>query len=348
MQNITSESLFTASPESAKLIILFQFTHREFAKQLNEQLRVFHWNHSAQIHLQLATELSNSDELLKLIVPAIEKNIPVLFVADQSLHLETLLKAFRYLNHPFIYTSISEKPDDIKYLFNISNTIPNFDEPLISNIMRYDAIGFQIHQINPTLLDSLEDTSSRVYRLGQLKENIKETEPILRDSHLTHLQLSVLKHSEAPAQFYPSQSGIGSEEACQLARYAGISDKLQSLAISGFDPEGDKDGRTTNVIAQLIWYAVDGFMNRRKDHPDQGPSMAHYTIESEILSDDLIFIKSEKTGRWWLKNPFASDEDPDIHRYFPCSYQDYLLACEGEISDNLLKAQHWFSKMLLK
>lgn len=348
MQNIPSESLFTGTPDSAKLIVLFQFTHQDFAKRLDEQLRLFHWSTASHIYSQVTSELSSSDDLLKLIVPAIEKKIPVLFVADQSSHLETLLKAFRYLNHPFIYTSISEKPDDIKYLFNISNTIPNLEDPLLSNIMRYDAIGFQIHQMNPTLLDTLENTSSRVYRLGQLKENIKETEPILRDSHLTHLQLSVLKHSEAPAQYSPSQSGISSEEACQLSRYAGMSDKLQSLAITGFNPEADQDGRTTNVIAQLIWYAIDGFMNRRKDHPDQGPSMAHYTIESEILSDDLIFIKSEKTGRWWLKNPFSSEEDPDIHRFFPCSYQDYLLACEGEISDNLLKAQHWFSKMLLK
>src|SRR5690606_1602199 len=115
------------------------FSHRDFAMQLDEQLKVFHWTHSAHIHVKRASDLSNSDDLLKLIVPAIENNIPVLFVADQSSHLETLLKAFRYLNHPFIYTSISEKPDDIKYLFNISNTIPNFDEPLISNIMRYDA-----------------------------------------------------------------------------------------------------------------------------------------------------------------------------------------------------------------
>ena len=348
MQNDTTNTLFTASPESARLIILYQFSHKDFAIRLEEQLRLFHWEHSSYIYLQLASELSNSDDLLKLIVPAIENKIPIFLVADQSSHLETILKAFRYLNHPFIYTSISEKPDDIKYLFNISNTVPNFEEPLISNLMRYDAIGFQIHQMNPALLDSLEDTSSRVYRLGQLKENIKETEPILRDSHLTHMQLSVLKHSEAPAQLFPNQSGICSEEACQLVRYAGISDKLQSLAITGFDPDKDNDGRTTNVIAQLIWYAADGVMNRRRDHPDQGPSMAHYTIESEILSDDLIFIKSEKTGRWWLKNPFASDEDPDIHRFFPCSYQDYLMACEGEISDNLLKAQLWFSKMLLK
>lgn len=348
MQTDTSDSIFIGSSESARLIVLFQFTHQNFATRLLEQLSKFHWNHSSAIYSHLASDESNSDDLLKLIVPAIEKKIPVLLVADQSSHLETLLKAFRYLNHPFIYTSISEKPDDIKYLFNISNTIPNFEQPLLSNIMRYDAIGFQIHQMNPTLLDTLEDTSSRVYRLGQLKENIKETEPILRDSHLTHMQLSVLKHSEAPAQYAPSQSGICSEEACQLARYAGISDKLQSLAITGFDPESDHDGRTTNVIAQMIWYAVDGFMNRSKDFPDQGSSMAHYTIESEILSDDLIFIKSEKTGRWWLKNPFASEDDPDIHRFFPCSYQDYLLACEGEISNNLLKAQHWFSKVLQK
>jgi hypothetical protein len=51
-----------------------------------------------------------------------------------------------------------------------------------------------------------------------------------------------------------------------------------------------------------------------------------------IFSDiDTVFMKSKRTKRWWMGLPSGN--------FVPCSYNDYLIACRGEIPERWLREQ---------
>lgn len=90
---------------------------------------------------------------------------------------------------------------------------------------------------------------------------IEETEPVIRDADLLTFRLGALKQSEAPgvdnACTIPV---IFWREACQICRYAGMSDKLTSFGLYGFRRKLDQHGQTAQAAAQLIWYFLKVFL----------------------------------------------------------------------------------------
>jgi hypothetical protein len=60
-------------------------------------------------------------------------------------------------------------------------------------------------------------------------------------------------------------------------------------------------------------------------------------IEDEVL----VFKKSNKTGRWWIILPFFANGNNKLKRetLLPCTYGDYLCACNQEIPERWMKAR---------
>jgi hypothetical protein len=60
-----------------------------------------------------------------------------------------------------------------------------------------------------------------------------------------------------------------------------------------------------------------------------------------LEDEELVFYKSDKTGRWWIEIPFISDSHNKLKRntLLPCSYDEYLVACENEMPERWWKAQ---------
>jgi len=115
-----------------------------------------------------------------------------------------------------------------------------------------------------------------------------------------------------------------------LTRYAGMSDKLTSFGIYGYDDAADVHGMTARLLSQMIWYFIDGYLVRKTE--------AELTDESEFVQfhvsftdNDTDFIKSKRTNRWWMKMPTGA--------YVPCSYRDYLAASSDEIPERWLREQ---------
>jgi hypothetical protein len=51
------------------------------------------------------------------------------------------------------------------------------------------------------------------------------------------------------------------------------------------------------------------------------------------LEDDLIFIKSNLTDRWWIE----LDAGSDSNLYIACSHEDYLKANRNEIPERWIR-----------
>ncbi len=205
----------------------------------------------------------------------------------------------------------------------------------------FGLIGYQTHLVPHFWIEHLAEHHFELLRLGKSRAAIEEAEPILRDADLLCFHLAALKGAEAPGVLHPSPSGYTWEEACQLCRYAGMSDKLTSVGFYGMARETCT--QTAQGVAQMIWYFLEGFFQRKGDFPLSTDGLKEYIVDFRDLNFQLTFWKSTRSGRWWLQAPAVSSDNLGRHYLIPCSFQDYQAACREELPDRLLQALRRFS-----
>jgi formiminoglutamase len=209
-----------------------------------------------------------------------------------------------------------------KFLMEMLTAEPNY-------IRHYNHIGFQSYYVHPRMLETLDKLRFDCYRVGNVKENIDEMEPVLRNSQLFSFDISAIANAYAPANTV-SPNGFTGEEACVLMRYAGMSPNCNSIGIYGYNAAHDKDELTAKQISQMLWYLIDGRSRGKKEAAlDEKDSFSEYHIA--FAEVETVFLQSKKTGRWWMQLPDK--------KYIACSYKDYLLAGSNEIPERWLRAQ---------
>jgi formiminoglutamase len=229
--------------------------------------------------------------------------------------------------------------ETIHYSFDSEKTVLNqIVDKKDSHLFNLSLIGFQSHFVSPKVIAAFEEKNYDCIRLGKARSALDQLEPIIRDADLLSFNLASLKQSDAPGVIDASPNGFFAEEACQLSRYAGMSEKLSSIGFYGFDRKLDQNNQTAQVTAQLIWYFLDGYYGRKNDFPVSSKSLVEYIVESKENGLQLRFWKSSKSGRWWLQVPAKTKKNLKRHKLVPCSYNDYQLACREEIPDRLLSA----------
>lgn len=210
------------------------------------------------------------------------------------------------------------------------------------NIASINFLGYQSHLTMPSALARLEEHKFEYARLGKMRSDWENTETILRSAHSVVLNMAAVRQSDAPATPSPSPNGLYAEEACQAARYAGMNDKLSSFGVFGYVPESDNAAQqTAQLVAEVIWYFLEGFSNRKNDYPISTDGLIEFAIPSAKLQHETItFWKSSKSGRWWFEVIAKKRKTEKTPRQYlvPCTYADYQLACTGELSDRVLSA----------
>lgn len=209
-------------------------------------------------------------------------------------------------------------------------------------LFNFGILGYQLHFTPPVITTHLDKRYFDHLRLGQVRASMEQAEPIIRDADLLSFNLAAIRQADAPGQEHASPNGFFSEEACQLSRYAGMSDKLTSIGFYGFQIHKDRDQQTAQLVAQLVWYFLDGLSNRKNDFPVSTDGMVEYIVNSKQFEYQLTFWKSAKSDRWWMQIPIKTRKKHERHRLIPCAYADYQLACKDELPDRLFNAFHKF------
>jgi len=203
------------------------------------------------------------------------------------------------------------------YLFNFSN------------------IGYQTYYVNQESLKVMSKLYFDVHRLGEFADDISLTEPIVRNANMLSFDIGAIRSSDATANANAGPNGFYGEQACRIARYAGMSDKLTSIGFYEFNPAFDTNGQTAMLLAQMVWYFVDGYYNRKKDFPLTPKSQ--YLIYRASLNDgtgEMLFVKSKKSDRWWMQVPYPTGISKNERFHLvPCRYDDYTTAVNGEMPD---------------
>ncbi|MFO7978230.1 MAG: formimidoylglutamase [Bacteroidales bacterium] len=227
-------------------------------------------------------------------------------------------KSSQINHHNFLSTILTHQPN---FLFNYTN------------------IGFQTYFVDQDAIDLMEKLYFDTYRLGIVRKNLEEVEPIVRGADLLSVDLSSIKQSDAPGNANASPNGFYGEEACQIIRYAGLSDKLSSIGFYELNPAFDNGEQSAHLVAQMIWYFIDGFYNRKKDMPDRtrkdSGDYLKYVVSIKDFQNEIVFYKSKISDRWWMEVPCPTGMQDKYERQLlvPCSYNEYQAACQDEIPE---------------
>ncbi|MGX1641396.1 MULTISPECIES: formimidoylglutamase [unclassified Sphingobacterium] len=231
------------------------------------------------------------------------------FDLDQENAEDMPLNSQTYLNHLILH-----QPD---YLFNLSN------------------IGFQTYLVSKESINMYDKLFFNAMRLGSFSGKLDQAEPIIRSADMVSFDIGAIRASEACGNANAGPNGLYGDEACQLSRYAGMSDKCSSFGIYEYNPTFDPMGQTGMLIAQMIWCFIDGFYSRKKDapmYPKSNYIIYRTTLEAEDY--ELVFVKSKKSDRWWMQVPYFGSKSVNERFYLvPCRYEDYQMAVAGEMPD---------------
>jgi arginase family enzyme len=276
---------------------------------------------------------------LKKVASTLIKNkvIPIVLGGSQDLTY-ALYRGYDDLEQMVNMVSVDNRFDFGKENETVSSTSYLtkiiIDEP--NNLFNYCNIGYQTYYNSQEEIDLIEKLFFDAYRLGEISNNIALAEPVFRDADLVSIDLNSVKSSDSGNMISFEPNGFNGKEICSLARYAGISDKVSSFGIFNHNSTLHESA----LVAQIIWYFIEGFHYRSKEYPfGSRTNYLKYIVPLE--NEELIFYKSDKTDRWWIEIPFLSNGNNKLKRntLLPCSYDEYLCACNQELPERWWKAQ---------
>jgi arginase family enzyme len=282
-------------------------------------------------NIRSGASLHDSYSALTIVVKELFQMNKIVVIIGGS-HDNTLAQYFAYKQlNKIIDATVIDATIDLKSESSLRSE--NFlmemltDEP--NMIKHYNHIAFQSYFVHPQMLETIDKLRFDCYRLGMVKEQIDEMEPVIRSSDMLSFDIEAIRNSDAPASAR-SPNGLTGEEACTLSRYAGMSPAISSYGIYGYDAAKDAHSLTALQIAQMLWYFIDG-KNRCSTESllsDQQNFNKFHTAFAEV---DTLFLQSKRTGRWWMQLPDK--------KMIACSYKDYLIACNNEIPERWLRSQ---------
>jgi len=220
--------------------------------------------------------------------------------------------------------------------FNLNENKDIFsDETYLSEIINnnkklfnYTNLGYQTYY-NPIENINFIQKEFEAVRLGISRSKLHQTEPYIRDADFFAIDISSIKKSEAPGTITPSIHGFYGEEACQLAKYAGISDKTSTFGVFNVNPDFDNNNQTSELSAQIIWHFIQAFYNRKNEFPaSEIRKMRKYIVSVDGVDDKITFYKSSKTGRWWVDVSYKKK-----NKLISCTFDDYIKASGNEIPE---------------
>jgi formiminoglutamase len=210
-------------------------------------------------------------------------------------------------------------------------------------LFNFSQLGYQTYLNKNDEPASLEKLYFETFRLGLLREKLSELEPIIRNADLMSFDITAIKLADAPGNTNAQAFGLTGEEACQICWYAGMNDKLSSVGFYEYNPDLDERGKTAQVISTMIWYFVEGFYNRKGEKDFKGNNYLKYVVSMPNEPESITFYKSRLSEKWWLEVPYPQNHSrSEKHFIVPCNYEDYLMACKGELPERWINTHAKF------
>jgi len=276
----------------------------------------------------------DTDQRLKEVCETLIANqtIPIILGSShdlsygQFLAYENYDKAVTFLN---IDATLDMDEDEdnptSSHLNKVFTHEPNF-------LFHYAHLGYHSFLTEKEKLEVLEKLYFELYRLGQIRDNFEEAEPVIRTADLLTFDISAIRMSDAPGNKKAQPFGFTGEEACQLCWYAGINSRMSSIGFYEYNPDEDEREKTAAVIATMVWYFTEGYYHRNKEADLNDSRFTKYVVAFKEEPHKLVFYKDTFTDKWWLEISGWNNKGAyPTSALIPCSYKDYETANAGEI-----------------
>ncbi len=246
---------------------------------------------------------------------------------------ETMDKLVSYLNLD-AFLDLDEKkesPAERKHVHKILLHEPNF-------LFSYTHLAYQSYLIDPLSVAVLEKLYFEAFRIGQIRTNLQEMEPTIRNADMISFDVAAIRSSDLPASRNAQPFGLTGEEACQICWYAGLNEKLSSIGFYGYHPEyDDNHKKSASVIATMIWYFIEGFYHRKSEQNFKSNDYLKYVVAMPTETETLTFYKSKFSEKWWMEVPYPNGKERYARNSIvPCSYADYQTATKGEVPERYI------------
>lgn len=201
-------------------------------------------------------------------------------------------------------------------------------------LFNYANIGMQRPKVASKEIELFEKLFFDITRLGAFNDDFKRAEPHLRNADIISIDFSSVKNGDTDQRIYKNPNGFRSDQICQIGKYAGMSDKLSCFGV--FEIDCNQNASSNTLLAELIWYFIDGVNARLGDFPvGAKKNYKKFFVHLEGFKDELVFYKSDKSDRWWMEVNYPAGEGQkyERHHMVPCDHDDYVAATENQIPD---------------
>lgn len=205
-------------------------------------------------------------------------------------------------------------------------------------LFSYTHLAYQSYLIDPLSISVLEKLYFEAFRIGQIRTNLQEIEPAIRNADLVSFDITAIRSSDAPGNAMAQPFGLSGEEACQICWYAGLNEKLSSIGFYEYNPQRDDvHKKTAAVVATMIWYFVEGYYCRKNEQNFKSNDFMKYSVSMPVEPEIIKFFKSKFSEKWWMEVPYPyGHERYSRNSIVPCSYSDYQTAIKGEVPERYI------------
>jgi formiminoglutamase len=312
----------------------FQHSNESVNSVRRELYKLYYWHKEVRIadagNIKPGATLQDSYAALKTVVSELLQHCKKVVIIGGS-HDLTLAQYNVYSSRQKI---IEATCIDALIDLNMESTLPsdNFLMKLLTGepnyVKHYNHVGFQSYFVHPDMLETIDKLRFDCYRVGKVKENMEEMEPVIRNAQLFSFDISAIQHAHAPSNKV-TPNGFTGEEACMLMQYAGMSADVNTVGIYGYNNADDEHSLTAKQISHMLWYLMDGVL-KGKQEAAFGENGSFNEFKLAFAEVETTFLQSKKTGRWWMQLPDGN--------FIACSHHDYLTASQNEIPERWMRA----------
>lgn len=228
---------------------------------------------------------------------------------------------------------------------DIAFVTPSLDQDPIDNILQIletekeqvfhlGLVGMQGYYVKRASYEQLDGLFYDDLRLGDFRADTASAEPLFREADFANFDVSAIKYTELNASKTQHPNGLYNEEACLIARYMGISNKLKSISFTEIDP-AKAHGLAASQLAQMIWYVLDGTEDAYNDAPNPNNNqfkLIRCPVDFASIKE-ITFLESLRSGRLWMQVPSANG-----NRWIGTATETLDLASKGEIPEQWFRA----------
>lgn len=282
--------------------------------------------------LRLGKQLVDTQErLVQVLAEMMEHHvIPVVIGGGQDLSYSQYLsyeKKKALINWANIDSKIDVEGDQPAL-----NVVRSVLEHKPTYLYNYLHLAHQAYLVNPKVSQLFERLHFDGLRLGELKSDIKESEPYLRTSDMVTFDFTSVNPSDLMYGNAEMPFGLTPQESCQLAWYTGLGEQVSSFGIYNYQVEYDEKGLGAGLLATMIWYFIEGLKQREKNLDFKSSQYTKYVVPVTDMDGAITFYKNANSGKWWIL--------VGENNIIPCSYSDYEMSNKGEVPDRWLKASN--------